>query len=33
MATARQLAELHQDGLDHYGIVLQDPEGNEFCLH
>lgn len=32
-AGAQQLAELHQDGLDHYGIVLQDPEGNEFCLH
>jgi hypothetical protein len=32
-AGARQVTELHQDGLDHYGIVLQDPEGNEFCLH
>ena len=20
------------DGLDHYGVVLQDPEGNEFCI-
>ena len=20
------------DGLDHYGVVLQDPEGNEFCV-
>ena len=21
------------EGLDHFGIVLHDPEGNEFCLH
>jgi len=20
------------DGLDHYGVVMQDPEGNEFCV-
>ena len=26
-------AELAEDGLDHYAITLQDPEGNEFCLH
>ncbi len=32
-AGARQLTELDQDGLDHFAIVLQDPEGNEFCLH
>ena len=32
-AGARQLTELDQDGLDHFGITLQDPEGNEFCLH
>ncbi|HEV2888697.1 MAG TPA: VOC family protein [Jatrophihabitans sp.] len=32
-AGARQLGELDQDGLDHFGITLQDPEGNEFCLH
>ena len=32
-AGARPLGELQQEGLDHYGIVLQDPEGNEFCLH
>ena len=32
-AGARQLSELSQDGLDHYAITLQDPEGNEFCLH
>jgi hypothetical protein len=31
-AGARQLAELSQDGMDHFGIVLQDPEGNEFCV-
>ncbi|CAN5291725.1 hypothetical protein BH20ACT5_BH20ACT5_08040 [soil metagenome] len=23
---------LSQDGLDHYAVVLQDPEGNEFCV-
>jgi hypothetical protein len=23
---------LSTDGLDHYGVVLQDPEGNEFCV-
>jgi transposase len=32
-AGARQVAEHDQDGLDHYAITLQDPEGNEFCLH
>lgn len=32
-AGARQLSELDRDGLDHYGITLADPEGNEFCLH
>jgi hypothetical protein len=21
------------DGLDHYGVTLQDPEGNEFCVN
>ena len=21
------------DGLDHYGVTLRDPEGNEFCVH
>lgn len=29
---ATQLRVLFQDGLDHYGVVLQDPEGNEFCV-
>jgi hypothetical protein len=28
--TLRVLAE---PGVDHYAVVLQDPEGNEFCLH
>lgn len=32
-AGARQLSVLDQDGLEHVGIVMQDPEGNEFCLH
>jgi catechol 2,3-dioxygenase-like lactoylglutathione lyase family enzyme len=22
-----------EEGVDHYGVVMQDPEGNEFCLH
>ena len=24
---------LSVDGVDHYGVVMQDPEGNEFCVH
>jgi len=24
---------LAEPGLDHYAVVLQDPEGNEFCVH
>ena len=23
---------LAADGLDHYGVIMQDPEGNEFCV-
>jgi hypothetical protein len=23
---------LSTEGMDHYGVVMQDPEGNEFCL-
>jgi glyoxalase superfamily protein len=23
---------LSEDGVDHYGVTLQDPEGNEFCV-
>jgi hypothetical protein len=30
---AIQLRVLSVDGLDHYGVVLQDPEGNEFCVN
>jgi hypothetical protein len=32
-AGASRLRVLEQDGLDHFAITLQDPEGNEFCLH
>lgn len=32
-AGARLLTELDRGGLDHVAIVMQDPEGNEFCLH
>ena len=31
-AGATRLRVLEQEGLDHYGVVLADPEGNEFCL-
>ncbi|MET0478033.1 MAG: VOC family protein, partial [Actinomycetota bacterium] len=24
---------LSEDGVDYYAVVMQDPEGNEFCLH
>jgi len=24
---------LSTDGLDHYAVVMRDPEGNEFCVH
>ncbi len=24
---------LEREGENHYGIVMQDPEGNEFCVH
>lgn len=30
-ATAQRV--LHEEGLDHYGVVLSDPEGNEFCVN
>jgi hypothetical protein len=30
-ATRMYVGEL--EGLDHYGVTLQDPEGNEFCLN
>ena len=29
---ATRLRVNEQEGLDHYGVVLQDPEGNEFCV-
>jgi hypothetical protein len=29
---ATRLTVLSTDGLDHYGVVMQDPEGNEFCI-
>jgi catechol 2,3-dioxygenase-like lactoylglutathione lyase family enzyme len=30
---ATVLRVLAEPGVDHYGVVMQDPEGNEFCLH
>ncbi len=30
---ATRLRILYTEGVDHYGETLQDPEGNEFCLH
>jgi Glyoxalase-like domain len=32
-AGATRLRVLEQDGMDHFAIVMQDPEGNEFCVH
>ena len=32
-AGATRLRVLAEEAVDHYGVVLQDPEGNEFCLH
>ncbi len=32
-AGARKLRERDEAGQDHFAIVMQDPEGNEFCLH
>src|SRR3954471_14927058 len=29
---ASRVRVLSVDGLDHYGVVLHDPEGNEFCV-
>jgi hypothetical protein len=29
---ATRLRVLAHEGSDHYGVVMQDPEGNEFCL-
>jgi Glyoxalase-like domain len=27
------LGALHQEGIDHYGVAMQDPEGNEFDIN
>jgi Glyoxalase-like domain len=32
-AGATRLRVLSTEDVDHYAVVLQDPEGNEFCLH
>jgi hypothetical protein len=32
-AGATRLRVLEQEGLDHFAVVLEDPEGDEFCLH
>ncbi|HMG31939.1 MAG TPA: VOC family protein [Jiangellaceae bacterium] len=32
-AGATRLRVLEQEGLDHFGVVMHDPESNEFCLH
>jgi glyoxalase superfamily protein len=31
-AGATVVRVLSEDGVDHYGVTLQDPEGNEFCV-
>jgi hypothetical protein len=28
-----RLPALAEEAVDHYGVVMADPEGNEFCLH
>jgi catechol 2,3-dioxygenase-like lactoylglutathione lyase family enzyme len=32
-AGARRLRVLAGGGVDHYAVVMQDPEGNEFCIN
>jgi len=32
-AGATQQRVLEQEGLDHFAVTLQDPAGNEFCVH
>lgn len=32
-AGARRLHVLETEGLDHFGVTLADPEGNEFCIN
>jgi hypothetical protein len=32
-AGATRFRVLSEAGVDHYAVVMQDPEGNEFCLH
>jgi hypothetical protein len=32
-AGATTVRVLTQEGLDHYAVVMKDPEGNEFCVH
>jgi len=32
-AGARRLYISETEGLDHFGVVLADPEGNEFCIN
>ena len=31
-AGATELSVLEREGLDHFAVVMQDPEGNEFCV-
>jgi len=32
-AGAQRLYVLQTEGLDHFGVVMADPEGNEFCIN
>ena len=32
-AGATRVRVLEEEGLDHYGETMRDPEGNEFCIH
>lgn len=32
-AGATRLRVLEQEGIDHFAVTMQDPEGNEFCIN
>jgi catechol 2,3-dioxygenase-like lactoylglutathione lyase family enzyme len=32
-AGATRVGRVPAEGVDHYGVVMRDPEGNEFCVH
>ena len=32
VAAGASVFRINDDGADYYGVVMQDPEGNEFCV-